>query len=212
MDQRCHIFQRRGDPVNDLWREPVTLTGKTIQLEPLSISHVHELSIAGSDKSIWQFMLYGEPITEDGMGNWVEEILHRRDEDGEIPFAVIHRTSGKAIGSTRFMEMRPKHKGLEIGGTWFAVEFQRTGVNTESKFLLLNYAFEKLDCIRVQFKTDLRNIRSQKAIERLGAKKEGVLRNHLITPEGMIRDSVYYSILKDEWVVIKPGLEKYYPN
>lgn len=192
----------------DLWSQPVTLTGKTVQLEPLSISHIHDLTIAGRDKSIWQFMLYGEPITNYGMEKWVEEILHRRDVDGEIPFAVIHIASGKAIGSTRFMEMRPENKGLEIGGTWYAVNFQHTGVNQECKFLLLQYAFEKMGCIRVQFKTDLRNIRSQKAIEKLGAKKEGILRNHLITPEGMIRDSVYYSILKDEWTAIKPILEK----
>lgn len=106
------------------------------------------------------------------------------------------------------MEMKPDHHQLEIGGTWYAVDYQGTGVNTECKYLLLKYAFEKLDCIRVQFKTDLRNIRSQKAIERLGSKKEGVLRNHMITPEGEIRDSVYYSILAIEWPLVKTGLEE----
>jgi RimJ/RimL family protein N-acetyltransferase len=193
--------------VDDLWRNPITLTGKTVWLEPLSISRVHDLVTAGRDKSIWQYMLYGEPVTEEGMRNWVIDILHRRDADGEIPFAVVHHASGKAIGSTRFMEMRPEHKALEIGGTWYAVEYQHTQVNTECKILLLEYAFETLDCIRVQFKTDLRNIRSQRAIESLGAVKEGIFRNHLITPEGAVRDSVYYSILKSEWSTIKTSLE-----
>jgi RimJ/RimL family protein N-acetyltransferase len=106
------------------------------------------------------------------------------------------------------MDMRPDHKGLEIGGTWYALDFQRTPVNTESKYLLLKYAFENLGCIRVQFKTDLRNTRSQIAIERLGAAKEGILRNHMITPEGVIRDSVFYSILDSEWIKVKNNLEE----
>jgi len=99
-------------------------------------------------------------------------------------------------------------KGLEVGGTWYAPQFQRTPVNTECKYLLLKFAFEVLECIRVQFKTDLRNIRSQKAIERLGAVKEGILRNHMITPEGVVRDSVYYSILDSEWNNVKKILER----
>lgn len=193
--------------MDELWRKRVTLNGKIVRLEPLSETHVKGLAIAGKDKSIWKYMLYGEPITEESMQNWVQDILKRRDSGEDNPFAVIHLATNKVIGSTRYLEMKPEHKGLEIGGTWFAVDYQRTGVNTECKYLLLKYAFEVLNCIRVQFKTDLRNLRSQKAIKRLGAVKEGILRNHMITPGGTIRDSVYYSILDGEWSQIKSDLE-----
>jgi RimJ/RimL family protein N-acetyltransferase len=194
--------------MNDLWREQVILNGKTVRLEPLSEVHIHELAVAGKDRSIWKYMLYGEPITVKGMQNWVKDILNRRDGGDENPFVVVHKPSGNVIGSTRYMEMKPEYKRLEIGGTWYAVEYHHTRVNTECKYLLLKYAFEVLGCIRVQFKTDLRNTRSQKAIERLGAQKEGVLRNHMITPEGLGRDSVFYSILDSEWPKVKGFLEK----
>lgn len=189
--------------MNDLWNRQVSLTGNVVRLEPLSEAHSNALAIAGKDSSIWTYMLYGHPITPDTMLNWVRDMLARRDLGNDLPFAVVLIETGQAVGATRYLDLRPDHKGLEIGGTWYAPEFQRTAVNTECKYLLLKYAFEELGCIRVQFKTDLRNIRSQVAIERLGAKKEGILRNHMITPEGVIRDSVYYSILNTEWGGIK---------
>jgi RimJ/RimL family protein N-acetyltransferase len=110
-------------------------------------------------------------------------------------------------GATRYLNITPEHRGLEIGGTWYGLEFQRTVVNTECKYLLLQYAFETLGCIRVQFKTDRLNVRSQRAIERIGARREGVLRNHMILPDGRFRDSVFYSILDDEWSDAKLKLE-----
>jgi RimJ/RimL family protein N-acetyltransferase len=194
--------------LNELWRKPVILTGNDVSLEPMAESHVGELLIAGKEKSIWKYMLYGYPSTEKRMLAWVRDILKRRDIGSDLPFVVIHLETGKIVGATRYLEMQPEHKGLEIGGTWYSVEYQRTVVNTESKYLLLKYAFEVLDCIRVQLKTDLRNIQSQKAIEKLGAIKEGILRNHMITPEGIIRDSIYYSILDREWKNIKSNLEE----
>jgi RimJ/RimL family protein N-acetyltransferase len=194
--------------MNDLWKKHVTLTGKVVRLEPLSEDHSKELAAAGKDSSIWAYMLYGKPITSETMLGWVRDMLARRDSGSDLPFAVVHLESGKVVGATRYLDMRPDHNGLEIGGTWYALDFQRTAVNTECKYLLLKYAFEDLECIRVQFKTDLRNIRSQVAIERLGAIKEGVLRNHMITPDGVIRDSVYYSILNSEWNNIKKNLEE----
>ena len=121
---------------------------------------------------------------------------------------MFHLESGRVAGATRYMEMRPAHKGLEIGGTWYAPEFQHTGVNTECKYLLLKYAFEEMDCIRVQFKVDGRNERSIQAIERLGATREGMLRNHMILQDGTVRDSVYFSILDREWAGVKMRLEK----
>lgn len=186
------------------WRTPVTLTGKVVRLEPLSEAHIPGLAAIGLDESIWEHMLYEPVRTEEDMRRWVLDILSRPD----LPFAVIHLPSGQVTGATRYLNIQPEHRGLEIGGTWYGRAFQRTAINTESKYLLLRYAFETLGCIRVQFKTDLRNVRSQRAIERLGAKREGVLRNHMILPDGRLRDSVFYSILDTEWEEVKKKLEK----
>ncbi len=187
--------------------EPVVLTGKYVRLEPLSEAHIPGLTLAGGDPSIWRFMLYGEVTSEEKMADWVLEMLSRKAAGTDQPFTVIHLASGKIAGATRYLEIRPAHRGLEIGGTWYGKEFQRTAVNTETKYLLLRHAFETLGCIRVQLKTDLRNERSQKAIERLGAVREGVLRNHMLLEGGLIRHSVYYSILDSEWPAVKTRLE-----
>jgi RimJ/RimL family protein N-acetyltransferase len=186
------------------WRTPVTLTGKYVRLEPMTEAHVPGLTAVGLEKSIWEHMLYGNVHSEDDIRNWVRDILSRPD----LPFVAIHLESGRVVGATRYLNISPENRGLEIGGTWYGVEFQRTAVNTECKYLLLRYAFETLDCIRVQFKTDLRNERSQRAIERIGAVREGVLRNHMILPDGRYRHSVFYSILDTEWPNVKKRLEK----
>jgi RimJ/RimL family protein N-acetyltransferase len=188
--------------------EPVTLTGKHVRLEPLSESHIPGLTVAGGDPSIWRYMLYGEVTSEERMGDWVRDILSRKTAGTDQPFAVVHLASGKLAGATRYMDIRPAHRGLEIGGTWYGTEYQRTAVNTECKYLLLRHAFEVLGCIRVQIKTDARNERSQKAIERIGAVREGVLRNHMILEGGIYRDSVYYSIIESEWAGVKARLEQ----
>lgn len=187
--------------------QPVTLIGHTIRLEPLTEAHIPDLAIAGKDEEIWHYMLYGPVINEKSMQLWVKDMLQRKARGTDLPFAVIHLGSGRAIGATRYMEIRPEHRGLEIGGTWYALAHQRTAVNTESKYLLLQHAFETLSCIRVQFKTDLRNERSQRALERIGAVWEGVLRNHMILGDGVYRHSVYYSILIEEWPSVKGKLE-----
>ncbi len=187
--------------------QPVTLIGHTVRLEPLSEAHIPDLAIAGKDEEIWRYMLYGPVINEKSMQLWVKDMLQRKARGTDLPFAVIHLGSGRAIGATRYMEIRPEHRGLEIGGTWYALAHQRTAVNTESKYLLLQHAFETLSCIRVQFKTDLRNERSQRALERIGAVWEGVLRNHMILGDGVYRHSVYYSILIKEWPSVKGKLE-----
>ena len=188
--------------------QPIILGGKVVRLEPLSESHVPDLTISGQDESIWQYMLYNTIHTEQQMRSWVLDLLDRQTKGTDLPFAVIHLESGRVIGATRYLNIRPQDRTLEIGGTWYAVEFQRTAVNTEYKYLLLKYAFERLECIRVQFKTDLRNERSQRALERIGAVKEGILRSHIITPDGFIRDSVFYSVLASEWPVVKARLEE----
>ncbi|MBI4841836.1 MAG: GNAT family N-acetyltransferase, partial [candidate division NC10 bacterium] len=126
----------------------------------------------------------------------------------QIPFAIVERASGKAIGSTRYLDIRRGDRGLEIGWTWIGLPFQRTAVNTECKYLLLVHAFEDQRAVRVQLKTDLRNEASQRAIERLGAVREGVLRKHMVLWDGFIRDTVYYSIIDSEWPEVKRRLQR----
>ena len=187
---------------------PITLNGNLIRLEPMCEAHVAGLAQVGFDERIWQHMLYGNIQTEAQMHDWVLDILERQAKGTDLPFVVVMQESGRVAGATRFMEIHTGHRRLEIGGTWYGVEYQRTGVNTEAKYLLLRHAFEVYRCVRVQFKTDQRNERSQRAIERLGAVREGVLRNHMILPDGRLRNSVYYSITDSEWPAVKANLEK----
>lgn len=189
------------------WVQPVTLTGRYVRLEPMTEEHVTALAEIGVGQPFWDFMLYGNINTVDDMRNWVLDILTRAARGTDLPFVAVHLASGRVAGATRYLNIVPQDRGLEIGGTWYGPEFQRTVVNTECKYLLLRHAFETLGCIRVQLKTDLRNERSQRAIERLGAVKEGVLRNHMILPDGRYRHSVFYSILDTEWLEVKQRLE-----
>jgi RimJ/RimL family protein N-acetyltransferase len=186
--------------------KPVVLTGKHVRLEPMTKAHIQGLAKIGVGQSFWDFMLYGNMNSEEDMRGWVMDIISRGKKGTDLPFAVIHLASGRVAGATRYLNIMPSDRGLEIGGTWYGVDFQRTAVNTECKYLLLSHAFETLGAIRVQLKTDLRNERSQKAMERIGAKKEGVLRNHMILPDGRYRDSVFYSILDSEWAEVKNNL------
>lgn len=187
--------------------KPVVLQGSHVRLEPLSEDHIPGLTEIGAGRDFWNFMLYGDIKTEADMRKWVLDILERGKKGTDLPFVAIHLDSGRVAGATRYLNIMPNDRGLEIGGTWYGLDFQRTAVNTECKYLLLKHAFEDLKCIRVQLKTDSLNERSQKAIERIGAKKEGVLRNHMILPDGRIRHSVFYSILDTEWVDVKKRLE-----
>ena len=189
------------------WVTPVTLTGKHVRLEPMTEAHVPALAEIGVGQKFWNFMVYGKMEAENDMRGWVLDILSRAEMGTDVPFAAVHLASGRVAGATRYMNISPKDRGLEIGGTWYGLDFQRTPVNTECKYLLLRHAFETLGCIRVQLKTDLRNERSQKAIERVGAVREGVLRNHMVLPDGYVRHSVFYSILDTEWAYVKKNLE-----
>jgi RimJ/RimL family protein N-acetyltransferase len=187
--------------------KPVTLTGHTVRLEPLSVDHLPDLTRVGFEESIWHYMRYDPMVSEAGLRDWVLDLLHLQEKGTDLPFAVIHLGETRAIGCTRYMNIQPAHRSLEIGGTWYGLDYQGTAVNPECKYLLLGHAFENLGCIRVQFKTDARNLRSQRAIEALGAVKEGTLRNHMITADGYVRDSVFYSILDREWPEVKVKLE-----
>lgn len=186
---------------------PVTLQGTRVSLEPLAAAHIPGLVEVGLEPSIWRHLLYGDVDSPERMRAFVEDLLARQAQGTDLPFVVIHQPSGKLAGCTRYLDIQPTNRALEIGGTWYGLEYQRTAVNTESKYLLLRHAFEILGAVRVQFKTDELNLRSQIAIERLGAVREGVLRHHMIRPDGTLRSSVYYSILAPEWPAVKQRLE-----
>jgi len=186
---------------------PITLTGRHVRLEPLAEAHVPDLCRVGLEPSLWRFMLYGEIDSEARMLDFVRDLLRRQAAGTDLPFTVIDQASGRAIGCTRFMDIQPRNRGVEIGGTWYGLAYKRTAANTECKYLLLSHAFEVWGCIRVQLKTDLRNERSQRAIERLGAVREGVMSNNIILTDGYVRSSVFYSILVEEWPQVKANLE-----
>lgn len=187
--------------------EPVTLTGRVVRLEPLRIEHTAELYEAGRDPGIWTYLSVKPPTSQTEMEQLVLGAL-REQEAGEcLPFATIDLASGRVVGQTRYLSIVPQDRGLEIGWTWLSPSVQRTGINTECKYLLLRHAFEVLGAIRVQLKTHHLNLKSQRAIERLGAVKEGILRNHKITLDGSYRHSVYYSVIESEWPQVRAGLE-----
>ena len=186
---------------------PVVLDGRAVRLEPLEERHAEDLLHAGQDEGIWRYMPIPPPHSLEEISGWIAEALAMRDSGAQIPFAIIHVPTGKAIGSTRFLEIERAHGTLEIGWTWIAKEHQRSRANTECKFLMLTHAFEDLKAMRVQFKTDGRNLRSQRAIERLGGVREGTLRKHSRLWDGYVRDTVFFSILDSEWPGIRQRLK-----
>lgn len=187
--------------------EPVTLTGRVVCLEPLQMKHSAELYNAGQYPAIWKYISVHIPRSLADMEQIIAQALQERDAGMCQPFAIIDLAQGRAVGSTRYMNWMLQDRGVEIGWTWLTPSVQRTGINTECKYLLLRQAFEVLGAIRVQLKTHHLNSQSQQAIERLGAVKEGVLRNHMIMPDGSYRHSVFYSIIESEWPRVKEALE-----
>lgn len=184
---------------------PPTLTGQHVRLEPLTTGHLDGLCAVGLDDRSWQW--FPTPVrTREEMAEFVETALRLQDAGTALPFATVSRATNEIVGSTRFGNMELAHRKVEIGWTWLSPRWQRTAINTEAKYLLLQYAFEQLQCVRVELKTDALNERSRTAILRLGAKFEGVLRQHMITSTGRKRDSVYFSVLDSEWPAIKAGL------
>nr|WP_288008451.1 GNAT family protein [Kyrpidia sp.] len=186
---------------------PVELIGRHVKLVPMLESHVDALFEAGKYPEIWEYMSV-KVKTKGDMVRLVQHALDARDQGTEFPFVIIEQEENKVVGSTRFLDISAEHRHLEIGWTWLTPKVWRTCVNTECKYLLLSYCFEELGTIRVQLKTDARNLRSQRAIERIGAVREGVFRRHRIVCEGYVRDSVYYSIIDSEWPFVKNRLEK----
>ena len=185
--------------------EPVTLRGECVTIEPLAAGHVDALREAATDGELWRLWFTSVP-PPDRVDAYVSTALHLRDTAHEMPFVVRETGSGAIVGSTRYMNVVPEHRRVEIGTTWYAKRVQRTAVNTECKLLLLTHAFEALKCIAVEFRTSWFNLASRAAIARLGAKQDGVLRNHQITPDGVYRDTVVFSILEGEWPAVKRNL------
>lgn len=187
--------------------DPITLEGRRVRLEPLSLTHHAALCAAGLDFDLWRWSPRNVRTPED-MRAYIEQALADQSLGMSLPFATIDLLSGKAIGSTRFLNIDASNLRVEIGGTWLGKMWQRTGANTEAKYLMLCHAFEVLGCLRVEFKTDSLNRQSREAILRLGAKEEGTLRNHMLTWSGRIRHTVYYSIIDSEWPEVKARLEQ----
>jgi N-acetyltransferase len=187
--------------------KPVTLSGQVTRLEPLELRHSADLLEAGQEPEIWRYLPEDVSQSEEAMHAWIERAQREQQTGAGLPFAIIDLKTAKAIGSTRYQNIVSKDRGLEIGWTWLGASARRTGINTECKYMLLRHAFEQLGAIRVQLKTDSRNTRSQRAIERIGATREGILRNHMIMPDGYYRASVYYSIIEEEWPRVRSQIE-----
>ncbi|MDO8179102.1 MAG: GNAT family protein [Undibacterium sp.] len=185
---------------------PFTLQGKYVQLEPLIQNNLSDIQAAAADGELWELFFTSVPAFEQTQ-QWLDLALELQNQQKAIPFAVRNNTNGKIVGSTRYCNIDHNNKRLEIGYTWYAQSVQRSAINTECKLLLLTHAFEVFTCNAVEFRTDWFNHKSQAAIERLGAKRDGVLRNHMILPDGRVRDTVVYSILQNEWPGVKKNLQ-----
>ncbi len=186
---------------------PITLEGQIVRLEPLSLSHHEQLCAVGLDFDLWRWTTKNVRTRED-MRAYIEQALDEQTRGTSLPFATIDRADGRAIGSTRYLNIDASNLRVEIGATWITKKWQRTGANTEAKYLMLRHAFEELGCIRVELKTDSLNLQSREAILRLGAIEEGMLRNHMLTWSGRIRHTVYFSIIDSEWPNVKKRLEE----
>ena len=185
--------------------DPVILEGTVVRLVPMERSHLFALADVGLDPSLWA--LIPTPVTDlDSMRRWLEVALEQQATGTALPFVTVERASGTVVGSSRFAAWVFEHRRVEIGWTWIAPAWQRSAINTEAKFLMLRHAFEVLGCQRVELKTDALNMRSRAAILRLGAREEGTFRRHMITQQGRVRDSVYFSITDEEWPEVKARL------
>ena len=184
---------------------PATLDGTHVRLEPLALAHHNDLCTIGLDADLVR-LTQAYPPTPEGLRTYIQTALTWQANGTAVPFAVISKAAGRAIGSTRYANIDKVNRRLEIGWTWYGRAFQRTAVNTETKYLLLQHAFETLGCIRVEFKTDVLNERSRRALLRIGAKEEGVFRRHMILADGRVRDTVYFSIIDTEWPEVKTAL------
>ena len=196
----------RFDPATRGWVQPVTLQGRVVRLEPLSLTHLDDLAEVAFEGNLWRWTVT-QPPDINGLRAWIESALAGAAAGGEMAFATVDQSSGKAIGSSRFMSIVPEHRRLEIGWTWVALAWQRRGANREAKYLQLRHAFEDLGANRVEFKTDSLNEKANPALLAIGATFEGTFRNHMVMPGSRLRHSTYYRVTVEEWPAVKAKLE-----
>jgi N-acetyltransferase len=182
------------------------LDGQLIVLEPIGAEHEPAMRAAAADPVVWRWMQIDASAAE-GFGRWFEHALANAEAGTEVPFATVDRESGRVVGSTRFLTLRPEHRGVEIGNTWLQRPAWSGGANIEAKLLMLEHAFERVGAMRVEFKTDARNVESRRALEALPAVFEGIFRKHMLIHAG-IRDSAYYAIVEDDWPEVKANLAR----
>jgi RimJ/RimL family protein N-acetyltransferase len=187
--------------------QPITLEGEHVRLEPIGLQHADDLFRVGTDDTIWRYLARPAFASLDDAQGWIRDCIARNEREGRIQFTVVHLADDRAIGATGYHDIDRSNRSLEIGMTWYGTEYQRTAVNTECKYLLLRHAFDDLGALRVCLKADHRNLRSRRAIERIGAIREGMLRNHRIARDGVNRHSVYYSIIDSEWPAVRVRLQ-----
>lgn len=192
-----------------VWKDLTgVLEGEIVRLEPLAQRHEEGLFEAARDERIWRWLQYGISQGREEFGRWIGDAISRSEAGVEGAFATVDAKTGEPVGSTRFLALRPEHRGLEIGWTWLAPSLWGTGANVEAKLLMLGHAFGTLGCMRVELKTDRRNERSRRAMEALPAEFEGIFRKHMLLPDGSVRDSAYYSITDDDWPDVKANLRR----
>jgi N-acetyltransferase len=196
------LLDRPFDPV------PVTFEGRHVRLEPIGAQHAEGLLAAGHYESLWTVTVQPPLDCAEAVARYLATAARNVADGNEVVFAIMHRDSGALIGSTRWMDISRPHRRLEIGGTWITPAHQGSAANTEAKYLQLRHIFEVLGAYRVQLKTDLRNTQSQRAMEKIGAVREGVLRRHMVVRDGFVRDSVYYGITDIDWPSVKRLLEE----
>jgi RimJ/RimL family protein N-acetyltransferase len=192
---------------SERWIRPVVLEGRIVRLEPLRRDHLEGLAEVAFDPALWRFTL-ARPVDRAGLEAWLATALANAEAGTEMPFATVDQVSGRAIGSTRYLNIVPEHRRFEIGWTWIATTAQRTGANREAKLLQLTHGFEQLGANRIEFKTDSLNEKSRAALLGIGARFEGIFRNHMIMPEGRLRHSAYYSVTRDDWPEVKAHLAR----
>lgn len=202
----CFYFQRKLNKIYLMKIEPVILEGKFVRLEPLQFEHLNGLCEVGLDESLWRWTTNFIASCDD-MKQYVETALDEQKRGVALPFVTIEKSSDKIVGSTRFGNIDVKNRRAEIGWTWIHPNWQRSFVNTEAKYLMLRHAIEIWKCVRVELKTDALNEKSRRAILRIGAIEEGILRRHMLTYSGRFRNTVYFSILDSEWLRVKENLE-----
>jgi len=183
-----------------------TLAGRTVRIEPLAAAHEAGLRAAASDPRVWRWMPMDPTRSDETFHAWMTDALARAAAGLDAPFCILRAADGEPLGSSRYLALRPEHRGLEIGWTWLSPVAWGTAANAETKLLLMEHAFERLGCIRVEFKTDALNERSRAALEALPVRFEGIFRKHMLVRDGALRDSAWYSVTDEEWPVVRQNL------